>query len=91
MEKAIIWFGKELRREIEDIVVDGCPFFGDLQWRPTSLPIRVGGLSLYSVVNVSSYAFMASRSQSWVLYDHILRDYEIYGMNLDFDMMVLVL
>lgn len=27
----VIWFDKELRRTVEDIVVGGNPFFGDLQ------------------------------------------------------------
>nr|GEU54181.1 hypothetical protein [Tanacetum cinerariifolium] len=33
---------------IENIVFCGGPFFGDLQWRLASLPIRFGGLGLYS-------------------------------------------
>nr|GEU40921.1 reverse transcriptase domain-containing protein [Tanacetum cinerariifolium] len=52
----------------------GGPFFGDLQWRLASLPIRFGGFGLYSAKLVSSYAFVASRAQSWVLQDHILRN-----------------
>jgi hypothetical protein len=58
-------FDKELREEVEDIVVGGGPFFGDLQWRLASLPIRFGGLSLYSTLEASSYAFVPSRAQSW--------------------------
>ncbi|GJU47618.1 hypothetical protein Tco_1204884 [Tanacetum coccineum] len=33
---------------------------------------------------VSSYAFVASRAQSWVLQDHILCDSDIYGMDDDY-------
>ena len=33
MEEATMLFDKELREAVEDIVVDGGPFFGDLQWR----------------------------------------------------------
>jgi len=33
MEEAAILFDKELHGTIEDIVVGGGPFFGDLQWR----------------------------------------------------------
>ncbi|GKB30286.1 hypothetical protein Tco_0869687, partial [Tanacetum coccineum] len=69
---------------IENIVVYGGPFFGDLQWRLASLPIRFGGLGLYSAKVVSSYAFVASRAQSWVLQDHILRDSSICGMDDDY-------
>ncbi|KAJ0770727.1 putative reverse transcriptase domain, exostosin [Helianthus annuus] len=32
----------------------------------------------------SSYAFVASRAQSWVLQDHILRDSGIFGMDSDY-------
>ncbi|GKC77653.1 putative reverse transcriptase domain-containing protein [Tanacetum coccineum] len=44
MEEAALFFDKGLRWSIENIVVCGGPFFGDLQWRLSSLPIRFGGL-----------------------------------------------
>ncbi|GJX60343.1 hypothetical protein Tco_0291733 [Tanacetum coccineum] len=53
-------------------------------WRLASLPIRLGGLGLYSVKVAFSYAFMASRAQSWVLQNHILRDSDICGMDDDY-------
>ncbi|GJT40223.1 hypothetical protein Tco_0940088 [Tanacetum coccineum] len=65
-------------------LVCGGPFFGYLLWRLTSLPTRFGGLGLYSAKVVSSYAFVASRAQSWVLQDHILRDNDICGMDDDY-------
>ncbi|GJW02417.1 hypothetical protein Tco_1561273, partial [Tanacetum coccineum] len=40
-------------------------FFGDFQWRLASLPIRFGGLGLCSAEDVSTYAFVASRAQSF--------------------------
>jgi hypothetical protein len=43
MEDAAILFDKESRAAIEDIVVRGGPFFGDLQWRMASIPIKCGG------------------------------------------------
>ncbi|KAL7610215.1 hypothetical protein Lser_V15G14394 [Lactuca serriola] len=85
MEEAAIFFDNGLRVAIEDIVVCGGPFFGDIQWRIASLPIRFGGLGLYSAVEATSYAFVASRAQSWVLQDHILRDSGIHGMDSDYD------
>jgi hypothetical protein len=85
MKDAAFLFDKELRGAVEDIVVGGGPFFGDLQWRITSLPIKAGGLGLYSAVEAASYAFVASRAQSWVLQDHILRDSGVCGMDVDFD------
>jgi len=85
MEEAAMLFVKELREAVEDIVVGGGPFFGDLQRRFASLPIGFGGLGLYSALEASSYAFVACRAQSWVLQDHILRDSELCGMDLDFD------
>jgi hypothetical protein len=53
MVRAAILFDKELRAAVEDIVVGGGPFFGDLQWRVASLPIKVGGLGLYSTVEAA--------------------------------------
>ncbi|KAL6545127.1 hypothetical protein OROHE_009792 [Orobanche hederae] len=85
MEEAAVLFDKELRKAVEDIVVGGGPFFGDLQCRVASLPIRVGGLGLYSAVEAVSYAFLASRAQSWVLQDHILRYSGVYGVDSNFD------
>jgi len=64
-------FDKELCGEIEYIVVDIGPFFWDLQWRLASLPIRFGRFGLYSAVEDSSYVFVASRTHSWLLQDHI--------------------
>ncbi|GJY45228.1 putative reverse transcriptase domain-containing protein [Tanacetum coccineum] len=84
MEEAALFFEKGLRGSIENIVVCGGPLFGDLQWRLSSLPIRFGGLGLYSANLVSSYAFVAPRAQSWVLQDHILRDSGICGMDDDY-------
>ncbi|PWA43054.1 reverse transcriptase domain-containing protein [Artemisia annua] len=43
VEEAALLFDKGLREAIEDMVVCGGPFFGDLQWRLASLPIRFGG------------------------------------------------
>nr|GEV77990.1 putative reverse transcriptase domain-containing protein [Tanacetum cinerariifolium] len=56
----------------------------DLMMRLASLPIRLGGLGLYSAKVASSYAFVASRAQSWVLQDHILRDSGICDMDDDY-------
>ncbi|GKA62082.1 putative reverse transcriptase domain-containing protein [Tanacetum coccineum] len=84
MEEAALFLDKGLCGSIENIVVCGGPFFGDLQWRLASLPIRFGGLGLYSEKMVSSYAFVASRAQSWVLQDHILRNSGICGMDNDY-------
>ncbi|GKA42475.1 hypothetical protein Tco_0735135 [Tanacetum coccineum] len=84
MEEAALFFVKGLCGSIESMM--GCegPFFGELQWRLASLPIRFGGLGLYSAKVASPYAFVASRAQSWVLQDHILRDSGICGMDDDY-------
>jgi len=84
MEEAAMFFDKGLRRSIEDIVVCGGPFFGDIQWRLASLPIKFGGLGLYSATEASSYAFVASRADSWVLQDHILRYSGVCDMDSDY-------
>jgi hypothetical protein len=84
MEEATILFDKKLCGAVEDIVVCGVPFFGDLLWRLASLPIKVGELGLYSAVDAASYAFVASRAQSRVLQDHILRDSIVCTIDSDF-------
>jgi hypothetical protein len=48
------------------------------------LTIKVGGLSLYFVVEAAPYTFVVSRAQSWMLQDHILRDSGVYVMDSDF-------
>ncbi|GJT41333.1 putative reverse transcriptase domain-containing protein [Tanacetum coccineum] len=82
--EAVSIFDNGLRRAIEAIVVCGGPFFGDFQWRLASLPIRFGGLGLCSAEDVSTYAFVASRAQSWSLQDHILQGCGIDGADSDY-------
>ncbi|XP_076909315.1 uncharacterized protein LOC143566517 [Bidens hawaiensis] len=84
VKEAVSVFDKGLRAAIEDIVVCVGPFFGDFQWRRASLPIHFGDLGLYSAEDVSTYAFVASRAQSWKLQDHILRDCGVDGVDSDF-------
>jgi hypothetical protein len=62
MERASILFDKGLRGTVEYIVVGGGPFIEDFQWRLSYLPIKIGGLGLYSAVEAASYAFVASRA-----------------------------
>lgn len=82
--EAVSIFDKGLRGAVEDIVVHGGPFFGDLQWRLASLPISSGGLGLCSAEDVSAYAYVASRAQSWKLQEHILRNSGMVGMDDDY-------
>ncbi|GKD29043.1 hypothetical protein Tco_1239821 [Tanacetum coccineum] len=84
MEESALFSDKSLCRSIENIVVSGGSLFGDLQWWLASLPIRLGGSGLYSAKVVSSYAFVASMTQSWVLKDDILRDSGICGVYDDY-------
>ncbi|KAL6533604.1 hypothetical protein OROHE_013437 [Orobanche hederae] len=82
--EAVDIFDKGLREVVEGIMVCGGPFFGDLQWRLSTLPIRYGGLGLYTAKETSYYAFLASRVQSWGLQDHILMDAGVEGMDENF-------
>nr|GEV06728.1 auxilin-like protein [Tanacetum cinerariifolium] len=82
--EAVSIFDNGLRRAIEAIVVCGGPFFGDFQWRLASLPIRFCGLGLCSAEDVSTYAFVASRAQSWCLQDHILEGCGIDEVDSDY-------
>ncbi|KAJ0935493.1 hypothetical protein HanRHA438_Chr03g0120171 [Helianthus annuus] len=64
-------------------MVCGGMSFGDFQWRLAYLLIPFRGLGLYSADDVFSYAFVASRSQSWSLQDRILWDFGIDGLDFD--------
>lgn len=44
-------------------MVSGYPFFEDLQCMMDSLPVRFGGLSLYSTLEVALNAFVAFMTQ----------------------------
>jgi hypothetical protein len=57
MENAAVLFDKMLHAAVKGIVVEGGLFFMDFQWRMTFLPIKIAGLSLYSALQVASYAF----------------------------------
>ncbi|MCI70132.1 hypothetical protein A2U01_0091395, partial [Trifolium medium] len=57
-EDAAILFDKELRGAVEDIVVGRGHFFGDLQWRIASSPIKAGGLWLYTAVETASHMLL---------------------------------
>ncbi|XP_026454166.1 uncharacterized protein LOC113355509 [Papaver somniferum] len=61
---AVDIFDRGLREVVEGIVVCGGPFFGEFQWGLSTLLIRYGGLGLYTVMEASQYAFLASRVQS---------------------------
>nr|GFB61984.1 putative phospholipid/glycerol acyltransferase [Tanacetum cinerariifolium] len=65
--EAISIFDNGLRRAIKAIVVCESPFLGDFQWSLASLSILFGVLGLCSAEDVSTYAFVASRAQSWSL------------------------
>ena len=80
----MLFFDKGLYVVIKDIVVCGGAFFGDIQRRIASLPMRFGGLGLYSAIKAPSYAFIPLRSQSWVLQDHNLWDSGICSMNSEY-------
>nr|GEZ78006.1 hypothetical protein [Tanacetum cinerariifolium] len=82
MEEATLFFDKGLRGSIENIMVCGRPFFGDLQWRVASLPIRFGGLGLYSEKLVSFYAFACLDS----FREHAVHCKELPGFKYQHDM-----
>lgn len=42
MEESSIWFDKEMRRAVEDIMVGGGPFLGDLRNKVLLYPLELG-------------------------------------------------
>ncbi|KAK1411384.1 hypothetical protein QVD17_37932 [Tagetes erecta] len=86
VKEAVSVFDAGLRGAVEDIVVCGGPHFGDLQWRLVSFPMRCGGLGIFSAEDVSTFAFVASRAQSWKLQNHILRSAGVVGVDPDYSL-----
>ncbi|KAJ0823139.1 hypothetical protein HanPSC8_Chr16g0740401 [Helianthus annuus] len=84
MDDVVSCFHKGIREAIEDIVVYGGAYFDELQWRIATLPMRLGGLGHLSARDVAAYAFVASRSQSWELQDHILRNSGVANTDSDY-------
>lgn len=65
------------------ITLDG-PGFGPLQQRLVILPLRDGGLGLYTMEDTAHYCFMASWAQTKNLQDNILRKSPIFGTSSTF-------
>ena len=62
--EALRLFDDALRVSLEHIVTSNGPGLGDWQWRVASLPLKLGGFGIYTALEASLYAFLASRYQS---------------------------
>ena len=69
---AQVQFDLALRASLERIVTAWGPGFGDWQWRLVILPIKMGGLNIFSAGDVINYAFFVSRLQTSLLQVKIL-------------------
>ncbi|GJU46273.1 putative reverse transcriptase domain-containing protein [Tanacetum coccineum] len=76
MEEAALFFDKDLRGSIENIVVCGGPFFGDLQWRLASLTIRFGGLAVSLIKDTAPSK--AQQTLANVLFSEMVKDMEVH-------------
>ncbi|GJS73270.1 hypothetical protein Tco_0706111 [Tanacetum coccineum] len=70
--EAQVQFDEALRASLENIVTASGLGFGDWQWRLAILPIKLGGLGVFSVEDIIQYAFLASRLQTNALQSKIL-------------------
>ena len=82
---AQVQFDLALRDFLEKIVTASGPGFGDWQWRLATLPIKMGGLGIYSVVDVINYAFLAFRLQTSSLQARILAHSNLPSLGLAFE------
>lgn len=80
MEESVLFFNKCIHWEIEDNVVCGSPFIGDIHWLLASFPIRFCGLVLYSIVEATPYVFFLKVSIMGVTRPYLC-DSGIYGMD----------
>ncbi|KAL5730364.1 hypothetical protein ACHQM5_003194 [Ranunculus cassubicifolius] len=71
-EKAQSKFDDALRISLQRIVTSSGPGFGEWQWRLATLPVKRGGLRIYSASDALSYAFLASRLQTIELQSRIM-------------------
>lgn len=55
-------FDGALRKSLDWIVTGGGSEFSDLQWQLATLPMKNGGLGVYSAFDAMKYAFIASYS-----------------------------
>ncbi|GKA36384.1 hypothetical protein Tco_0722875 [Tanacetum coccineum] len=84
-EQARRSFDAALRSSLEHIITASDPGFGDCQWRLSTLPFAFGGLGVYSISDVLSYAFIASRLEFAGLQSKLLRDSNIVTFGPAFD------
>ena len=78
--KAQIQFDNALRTSLEKIVTVSGPGFRDGQWRLATLPIKMGGLGIYSPGDVIKYVFLASLLQTDSLQAKILANSDLSSL-----------
>ncbi|KAL5717786.1 hypothetical protein ACHQM5_010751 [Ranunculus cassubicifolius] len=78
-------FDTALRESVESIVTDGRAGFGAWQWRQATMPIKHGGLGLYTAADTLKFAYTASRLQSMPLQNQILNNSGIFEFGFALD------
>ena len=78
---AQVQFDLALRDFLEKIVTASGPGFGDWQWRLATLPIKMGGLGIFSAGDLINYAFFTSRLQTSLLQARILANIDLHSLD----------
>ncbi|XP_026442600.1 uncharacterized protein LOC113342194 [Papaver somniferum] len=74
LQQAMTHFDDHLFHYLRQLITADGAGFGQLQYRIATLPIKYGGLGVYTMHDTSNYCYLASQFQTRAIHDVILKD-----------------
>ncbi|XP_026396172.1 uncharacterized protein LOC113290799 [Papaver somniferum] len=74
LQQAMTHFDDHLFQYLRQLITADGEGFGPLQYRIATLPIKDGGLGVYTMQDTSNYCYLASQFQTRAIQDVILKD-----------------